>query len=321
MYRGAGAALISLVVAQGGCSKGGGRAEAAAPGDKSAVSAAQHEQLIEKINIYVACLNNLNPAVKDSRERYLKWVDPQKGPSGKGSVDGVWEVSRETTYGYECFKRNGGLDQIESKPFKVESLDKAGLAYKQAALEVMAETTKGASYYKHGDYKDDNFQKGREMHQPLMEAFAKFDHATHDLHVVMTQLQDKMAEDELAELEKTRGKKALWHHRNVMQKADLLIRAVVAGGGPTQARVEAPGQAFTQAWTDMKAWSDQNAAEAAKNVHWSNFIRYSEEIVIQLKEMDRAFRAHKIPKEGNGSASQFIARYNQLVNLSNMMWN
>jgi hypothetical protein len=314
--------VLALTLASLASCKKASEASNEKPGAEPAATDKHNQELGAKLNVYVACLNNLNPAVEDSKKRYLGWA-PAAGLTGKETrVDGVDEVGRETTYGYECFKRDGGLDAIESKPPKEEALDKAGAAYKAAANKVLEVTATAAKYYKHGDYKDDGFAKGKEFHKPLMDAYVQFEKASNDLHAVMQQLQDKMTVEELAELEKTQGKKALWHHRNVMQKAELLLRAVADGGAPDVSKVNAAGDSFTKAWEEMKAWSDKNADEAKKNVHWGNFQRYSEELIVQLKEMNRAVKAgSKVPKSGDGSVQQFVAKYNQLVNLSNGMWN
>lgn len=171
-------AVLSLCV---GCAKDKAKSGDGAAKATTAAAKVSEQQLITKINIYVACLNNMDKAVHDSRAKYLEWADPTKGPAPRGNAYGLHEVSRETTYGWNCFKQNGGLEVALTAPPKSDALDTAGAAYKQALDAVMAATKKANEYYEHGDYKDDTFAQGIAMHEPLMEAFAAFDKASDGL--------------------------------------------------------------------------------------------------------------------------------------------
>ena len=296
---------------------------APATGDREADTdgRARRAGTIAKINVYVACLNNLDPVVRRSRDSYFEWVDPEKGPTGKEKrVGGVSEVLRESTYGFECFKRDGGLDAVDRISVPLEDLDRAGGAYRKAALEVLEVTKTARAYYEHGDYKDDGFAQGKELHGSLVETFRQFDRASAELSAALQEVQDRLAEEDLAELERSEGKKAHWHHGTVMQKAKLLVRAVTADPVDRES-VTAAGEAFASAYKALKEWTEANQSEASKNVHWNNFVRYSEELLIQHKELERALRDGKdAPASSDGSVASLIGKYNQLVELSNNMW-
>jgi hypothetical protein len=311
-------AVLGLALASG-CKKDAdpGAAGSAASPD----GAAAKQALIAKINIYVACLNNMNPVVHDSLKGYLAWADAEAGPALDKASGGINAVGRETTYGYECFKRDGGLDTIESKGPKVDDLDKAGAAYKKALLAVMDTVGKASVYYEHKDYKDDKLANGKTMHKPLLAAFAAFDQATGDLEAVLQKIQDKMTVEDLAELEKTEGKKALWHQRDVMRSAEMFMRALSAEPNPDAAKLAPASDAYAKSFQELKDWTDKNKAEADKNVLWGTFVRESDELLTQIKELNRGFRdAKKAPERGDGSHESILGKYNQLVTQSNDLW-
>lgn len=308
--------LVACVVS---CSKSSSE-PAPGPGAPAAAAAGSPE-LIAKINVYVACINSMNPVVRESRKSYLEWAPAKTGPTLSSAGRGVRAVGRETTYGYDCFKRDGGLDEIDGKPPKVEALDKAGAAYKAALLRVIDVTAKAAEYYDHHDYKDDKLARGKELHGQLLETYAAFDGASRDLEDAMQVIQDKLDTERMAHLEKTEGKRARWHQRNVMRAADLLIRGATAEHPLDPAKIAPLGEAYTKAFQDLKAWTDANKAEADKESSWGSFVREADELLTQIKELNRGVRDHKrIPESGNGSVDGLIREFNSLVSTSNGLW-
>ena len=310
--------VLAGLVATGGCKKTDSNATSA--GSASAPAEAGDSQVLAtKINVYVACLNNMNPAVSQVRQTYLNWAE--NGPTLDRADAGIGSVTRESTYGYECFKKPPGLDAAASLPPKLDELDQAGATYRVALLAVIDVTQKANLYYEHKDYKDDKLARGKELHGQLLDAFAKFDAATRALEAAMEKIQDRTDVEELAALEKTDGKKAHWQQKNLMRSAVLLVRSA-AGGEPVDPAKLAPvGDAYTKAFNEMKAWTDANKAEADKNVSWGNFVREADELLTQLKEMNRAFRDQtKLPPSGDGSVHKLIDKYNSLVTHSNDLW-
>ena len=311
------AAALALAACKGASSSSSSSSEASA-----AAGAAAEQQLTTKLNIYVACLNNMSPAVRDSRERYLGWADRDKGPSLDGAGQGVYQVSRETTYGYECFKKNGGLAAALQGEPKLAEIDAAGAAYQKALDTVMEVTKTAATYYDHGDYKDDKLAQGKALHQPLLDAFAGFSAASHQLSAALDKLQDELAVKDLAKLEKTEGKKAHWHQQNLMRVAGLMVRELNAGELSDLTKVTPAITAFTTAFAELQTWTKANQAEADKIVSWGSFVNYADDLATQLKEQGRGFRDHhKAPESGPGSMEEIIAKFNQLVDSSNGLWN
>lgn len=316
------ASLLAVILCQAAaCKTSPSETKAAAGSAQSADPAAERrDQINGKINHYIACLNNLDPVVFNSRETYFAWADPNKGPA-KGQQPRFDDVIRESTYGYECFKKEGGLEAALGAP-KVDDLDQAGAAYKKAIEQMFAAVNPAATYYAHGGYKDDGFAKAQAMHPELVAAYASFDQARHALHGVIQTHQDQMFVDEQRELEKSDGKKARWLHRELMHQAELTIRAVTAGERPEAAAVKRATAALVKAIEAARTWTTANKAEADKNVSWNSFLSINVDgFVIQLEELDRGLAAGKLPEGGSkGSVHSVIEAYNNLVNNSNTLW-
>ena len=277
--------------------------------------------LIAKINAYVGCINSMNPPIRDSRKRYYGWASPQKGPTMDGAGQGISAVTRETTYGYQCFKnRDQGLDHIGKLP-PVPGLDEAGAPYQKALNEVMTAMSAAAEYYDHKDYKDDKLAKGKEHHANLVEKFTAFEQATSALEVSMQTIQDKLGAEHMAELEKKEGKKARWHQAKLMHAADILVRVSADGDQPDAAKLIEAGEAYAKIFADTKAWTDANKAEADKESSWGSFVREGDEVLTAWKEMSRVLRdKKKLPDSGDGSVDELITEYNSLVSTSNGLW-
>jgi len=313
-------ASILLVVGLIACSKSSGNSGGAAV--EAAPESGAKQGLITKINAYVGCLNAMNPPIRDSFKRYYEWATPQKGPSMDGAGRGISAVKKETTYGYQCFDNRGaGLDHIGKLP-AVPGLDEAGAVYQKALGEVMVAMSAAAEYYDHKDYKDDKLVKGKEHHTILVDKLGQFEKASSALEDAMQVIQDKLAVEHLAELEKTEGKKARWHQASLMRSADDLVRIAASGGKPDIAKVTEAGEAYAKLFAETKAWTDANKAEADKNVSWGSFVREADEVLTAWKEMARAIRDKKtLPESGDGSIDELISEYNSLVSTSNGLWN
>ena len=298
-----------------------GPAPAPSPTASAAAGEAAAPQLITKLNIYVACLNNMNPAVRYSRERYLGWADRDKGPSLGAARQGINEISAATTYGYECFKRDGGLAAALQGEPRLAEIDAAGAVYQQALDAVMEVTQKAATYYEQGDYKDDRLAQGKTLHKALLTAFDGLDSASDGLIAALDKLQDELLVKELARLEQTEGKQALWHQQHLMRLAGLTVRQLIAADLVDERTMTPAITAFTTALADLRAWTRANQAVADKNVSWGSFVGYADELAAELKELGRGLRDHhQAPRSGAGSVEQVVASFNRLVEFANRLW-
>jgi hypothetical protein len=90
-----------------------------------------------------------------------------------------------------------------SLPAVEAAADNYGKALKDAVAEIKAIYP----YYNHEDYKDDNFQKGKEVHPTLLRAFRAFEQANKSFDGEVGKLEDQVAEKQLADLKDDSSKR------------------------------------------------------------------------------------------------------------------
>lgn len=124
-------------------------------------------QLSEKLDTFVSCVND---RPRQSRDRYLSWVDGEQGPTGREAhiSYGLYEVSVDP----HC---QGQLGKAPSLPPSLAELDGAMRRYAEVVLRIAPIITRAAEYYEAADYKDDGAAKAKQMHPALMRAFGEFD--------------------------------------------------------------------------------------------------------------------------------------------------
>jgi len=124
--------------------------------------------IVQKMNKYASCFNRNHARANDSYNRYLSWVDKDKGPVSKEqNVYGLY-----TIYGseYYCDKMEEALKMKPSTPTLDEKVKK--YVKEMEGLHILLQ--RADKYYDHKDYLDDNFAGGREMHPIIMAAFQEY---------------------------------------------------------------------------------------------------------------------------------------------------
>jgi hypothetical protein len=162
-----------------------------------ASSAKETKKLRAKISRYSQpCLNQYSNRVLESRDRYLSWIDdPEAGPTG----------DEETVYGPLKISDPGRCKEAVKKAAEMEpdrpELEKSAKKFAEAVETLASKTEEAAVYYERENYKDDDFEKGKEMHDGLMEAFSKFEKANSVLSDRVDVIEDNLDSQLLERLE------------------------------------------------------------------------------------------------------------------------
>jgi hypothetical protein len=171
------------------------------PGDADAIG--DDQSLVKKSNLYITeCFNKYSNRVVESYNRYQSWLkDIESGPTGKESlVYGLYDVNGD---GADCEKA-----VADAKAMDPELPDVEGVAdtYITALKDVVGNIRGIYQYYEQEDYKDDAFAKGREAHPALLAAFKRFKEVNAAFAAAVDQLENQVAEQELAKLRGESGK-------------------------------------------------------------------------------------------------------------------
>lgn len=284
------------------------------------------ESLGDKLNPYVDCLNSFT---RDAFRGRHDWRETfgDKGPQPK--------QARETLYGplalpdpKEC---TAGVATAKAKAPKLPELEAAGDAYVAAIAELQPLTAKLRPYFEQGDYKDDKLALAIQLHPKLIAAWDKLAKANDALEAQVDKLEDKLAADELGELEKTSGKQLRWHHKRMLIQAKKLL-AFVDEPGKDLAGLQAAVAAYDTAANELLAYATAHKDEKPQPLAYWTIESPVKQLQKDAKEMMRRQRDKQPYSEGErmtinannaesveGHPARVIAAYNSLIDTSNRM--
>ena len=280
---------------------------------------AQGSSLNEKINAYIGCINRLSERSYASRQRYFSWA-AKSGPTGKERIIYGLYTIYDTT---DCRRNVEKANELEPRDVELET---AASNYAEAVTALEALLKEADDYYTQENYKDDKMAKGRALHPRLVAAWDTFAAADRKLRTGIDELQDAMAAQRIAEIERTEGLKDRYHVEAVMLSAKRLMRAQTA----SQQDLKAVAKALDDYEAILKA--TEAYAEANKDVKiGSSFISTAKTYLTTAKQLMRRVR-DKVPySQGEkmmldtgggawmveGSPARATRDYNQLVSSYN----
>lgn len=280
---------------------------------------AQTSSLDQKIGAYIGCINRLSERSYASRQRYFSWVR-QNGPTGKEPIIYGLYTIYDTT---DCRRNVEKANELEPRDADLE-IAASNYADAVSALEVLLK--EADDYYSQENYKDDKMAKGRALHPRLVAAWNTFAAADQKLRAGIDELQDAMAAQRIAEIERTEGIKDRYHIEAVMLSAKRLMRVQTAS--------QQDLKAIAKSLEDYEALLKATEAYAAANQDakiGSSFISSAKSYLTTAKQLMRRVR-DKVPySQGEkmildtgggawmveGSPARLARDYNQLVNSYN----
>ena len=303
-----------------------GAAPASAPVSADEAEEEANAALGEKLNAYIDCGNSFTNRVYESRDRYLKWCDPKKGPTGhEGNNFGIYSLPDVES----CVSEIAKVKAIQPS---APELEKAADAY-AAALTTLEPIVKQAyDYYHDEDFKDDKMAKGKEMHPKLMAAFDQFAQAQHEFSRLVAEKNDALHVRSLALIEKREGRSIHFLHLSAMQSA----RKVVEAGARNLKEIDlaeltAATAEYGKLVEELEAALDKDAdkEEVGK---YSSVLRGAKDYLTGAKALVRRVR-DKVPysqgerdtinadneESVEGSPGRLLRLFNDLVDDSNRM--
>lgn len=274
----------------------------------------QTSAINEKINAYIGCINRLSERSYDSRRRYFSWVG-KNGPTGKERIIYGLYTIYDTT---DCKKKVEAANAMEPRD---ADLEKAAADYADAVGILEGLLKEADDYYSQENYKDDKMAKGRAMHPTLVAAWEAFAAADQRLRTGIDELQDAMAGQRIAEIERTEGLNDRYHIEAVMLSAKRLMRVQTA----SQPDVAAISKAVEDYEAILKATETYAAVNKGSKIG-SSFINTAKSYLTTAKQLMRRVR-DKVPySQGDrmmldagggwmveGSPARLTRDYNQLV--------
>jgi hypothetical protein len=275
---------------------------------------AQDPALNQKLNAYIGCINRLSERSYDSRRRYFSWVS-KNGPTGKERIIYGLYTIYDTT---DCKKK---VEQANAMEPRDATLETSASNYAEAVGILEGLLKEADDYYTQENYKDDKMAKGRAMHPRLIASWDAFASADQKLRTSIDELQDVMAAQRIAEIERTEGIKDRYHIEAVMLSAKRLMRVQSA----SKPDIAAIGKALEDYEAIVKA-TETFAEENKGTKVGSSFVNASKSFLTTAKQLMRRVR-DKVPySQGDkmmldagggwmveGSPARLTRDYNQLV--------
>lgn len=177
----------------------------------------------EKLNAYIDCSNGTMSRFYESFNRYELWVDDMEGgPTGNEShIYGLYSLSEHSVE--DCATNAAAATKMAPS---LPELDQAAADYVTAIQEYDEVSRKADDYYEQGNYKDDNFALGKELHPQLVSAFEKADKAAEKFDTLLGDFNKKVRNQRLTELEQTEGKKFSYHLLSLSLKAEDMVNYI-----------------------------------------------------------------------------------------------
>ena len=297
------------------------------------------EQMLDKLDAYIICLNTLSSPVHATRARYFSWVDPKKGVTGNERVVlGLFDLPNESAQ-----KCTAGLAKARTMPPKDAKLEAAGDEFARTVSELDALIDEVFTYYENKNFKDDKFAKGKAMHPRLVVAFNNFSRADNNMHSTLDGITKPLAQRTLGRIEREEGKKFRWNRKNVLIEARELVEAGDPVGDDDNidfGLYNASFAEFDQAMNGLQAFGLLHRQEleartnpafplAARN--FDSFSRAGEDYRKKAKEYLRCLREaparaktptgkidpDKLPPCPDGRPRDVVQKYNEFIRHSN----
>lgn len=297
------------------------------------------EQMLDKLDAYIICLNTLSSPVHQTRARYFSWVDPKKGVTGNERVVlGLFDLPNESAQ-----KCTAGLTKARTMPPKDAKLEAAGDEFAKTVMELDGLIDEVFVYYENKNFKDDKFAKGKAMHPRLMAAFANFSKADNNMHATLDGITKPLSQRTLARIEREEGRKFRYHRKNVLIGARELVEAGDPVGDDDNVDVAlyaASFNGFDRAMTELEAYgalhksdlslrSTQTTILAPSN--FDSFMRAANEYRKRAREYNRCLRdaparsktpngkvdPDKLPPCPDGRPRDVVQKYNEFIRNSN----
>ncbi|MBS0531044.1 MAG: YiiG family protein [Proteobacteria bacterium] len=192
-------------------------------------------QVVEKLNAYVGCINRLSERSYESRNRYFSWA-AKSGPTGKERIIYGTYTIYDTS---DCKKNVEKANTLEPRDADLEA---AASAYAAAVTTLEPLLKEADDYYTQENYKDDKMAKGKAMHPKLVAAWDAFGAADKKLRAGIEAINDKRAQERLAEIESKEGRKVNYHVAALMIHAKRVLRAETSDKPDIAAITQAVGE-------------------------------------------------------------------------------
>jgi hypothetical protein len=302
-----------------------GNVQASASASAASAAPSQQEkddELSEKLNAYIECLNGIGSQLLRCRRDYSRFADETKGPPTKGTPSVNLYVSAQA----QCFE---SLAKVKPLPPPLPALEPAVAAFELSVREILPLITQVNEYYKQGNYKDDKFAKGKALHAPLVAAFAKVVAANTSLGDQVSKMNEDISARRLVALEKDPSQRIRYLVARSQKEAKILVDGAEIKDlkDLDLAKYTALVETYDKTIGELDAYTGSHKEELDKVNSYSQFADQTKTFLKAAKELMRRKRDKKDfrkeygdPSGIEGHPAQVLDQYNRLVTAGNSLY-
>jgi len=273
------------------------------------VQEADLDKWITKNNAYVKLLNESLRA-RDSWDRYLSWVNLERGPTGKERIIyGLYSVGASSAKESIAAARKAA-DSAPSAP-ALDAAAKELAATFEIVFPIMNEAN---DYYDRKDYMSDNASGAKRLHGQLVPAARAFMAARDKMENLQEELKDKLDGLELARIEKTEGKQYRWHMKRTMTLAKKAVDLM-----PKDPRHPGDMKDFDSAIMRLADAAREFDAYVRNSGKSGAFDHYPRDIVGRLREIkEKIAKRQADPTFYSMDYNGVVSSYNMMIDMARM---
>jgi len=273
------------------------------------VQEADLDKWITKNNAYVKLLNESLRA-RDSWDRYLSWVNLERGPTGKERIIyGLYSVGASSAKESIAAARKAA-DSAPSAP-ALDAAAKELAATFETVFPIMNEAN---DYYDRKDYMSDNASGAKRLHGQLVPAARAFMAARDKMENLQEELKDKLDGLELARIEKTEGKQYRWHMKRTMTLAKKAVDLM-----PKDPRHPGDMKDFDSAIMRLADAAREFDAYVRNSGKSGAFDHYPRDIVGRLREIkEKIAKRQADPAFYSMDYNGVVSSYNMMIDMARM---
>jgi hypothetical protein len=272
------------------------------------VQEADLDKWIAKNNAYVKLLNESLRA-RDSWNRYLSWVNLERGPTGKERIIyGLYSVGASSAKESIAAARKAA-DSAPSAP----ALDAAAKELATTFETVFPIMNEANDYYDRKDYMSDNASGAKRLHGQLVPAARAFMAARDKMENLQEELKDKLDTLELARIEKTEGKQYRWHMKHTMTLAKKAVDLM-----PKDPRHPGDMKDFDIAIMRLADAAREFDAYVRDSGKSGAFDHYPRDIVGRLREIKEKVAKRQAATFYSMDYNGVVSSYNMMIDMARM---
>jgi hypothetical protein len=208
------------------------------------------EQLGDKLDEFIKCLNSLSSPIHQSRHRYFSLV-PKNGPTGREVNADLYRLPTGSTA--SC---SAGVSRSKVMPPSEPKLESAGSEFALAAAAVDQVMNEADTYYELKGFHSDKWARGKALHPRLVTAWERFSKADKNLHDALDGITKPLAQRVLARIDREEGKKFRYGRKKVL----ITSRELVEAANPIGEDDDIDFQLYSSAYTDFEKGLDELTA-------------------------------------------------------------